>query len=401
MDMKIVSSWVLLSLVSTTLWVAQAQDTLVLPGEWEPQQSVWLGWEERPQLRGYHPAIFNIIREIKDKVPVKIVTTSDSASTVAKSLVLAQSIDLKNVTFITVPGNRYWIRDHGPTFVKKPSGELVGVDFDWKIRAGHDSAINLVDRRIAELEGLRVITAPVVNEGGAIESNGQGTIILVESVTLDRNPLLTKPEIEEIYRRSVGAEKIIWLKQGLAQDPNGAQQITGNYYGYGTGGHVDEFARFVNPSTVLLAWVSEEDKDIHPINRLNYEVLTQAYSILQQATDQNGEPFRIIKIPLPDIISEKKIVTNLDQFEESRVKPTIGDSIEWVAAASYNNFLITNGYVLLPTYVEYGSSPQKENEVKKILSAVFPDRKLIFIDCIYQNYRGGGIHCSTKQQPAK
>ncbi|MEM8970374.1 MAG: agmatine deiminase family protein [Bacteroidota bacterium] len=400
-DTAIRSLWALLIPVLTFAnpAILRGQGTVVLPGEWEPQQSIWLGWEERPELQGYHQAVFELIWAVKDEVQIKIVTTSDSATAVAQSLITAQNIDLNNIIFLTVPGNRYWIRDHGPTFVKNQRGELLGVDFDWKVRAGHDSKIDLVDRKIAELEGLEVIAAPVVNEGGAIESNGKGTIILVESVTLDRNPLLTKAAIEEVYRKSVGAKKIIWLNKGLAQDPNGTRPIVDNYYGYGTGGHVDEFARFVDPNTILLAWVSEEEKGIHPINQINYEILRQAYEVLSQETDQDGKPFRIIRIPLPDIISEKRSVADITQFEGTPSASNASDSIEWVAAASYNNFLITNGYVLLPTYTKHGSSVAKENQIKKVFTEVFPHRKLIFIDCIYQNYRGGGIHCSTKQQP--
>ncbi|MEQ9438501.1 MAG: agmatine deiminase family protein [Cyclobacteriaceae bacterium] len=375
-------------------------------GEWESQEAVWFGWEHRPGVAGYHKAVFEIIRSIQNQVMVKIVSPTDSIAETAKAALQAQHFNLKNIQFLTIPDNRYWIRDHGPTFVQNKQGQQWVVDFAW---SRHGNELPYVDRKAAELEGLDVITADVVNEGGGIESNGQGTILLVESMMLDRNPDKTKAEIEAVYRKAVGAKKVIWLPRGLANDPNGLQPIADDYYGYGVGGHVDEFARFVDPNTIVLAWVEETERSSNPVSRLNYDVLNEAFQILKQATDQDGKPFTIIKIPLPDLITKKMVVTGegggltdttLDRsLFEGETVPSVGDTVNFVAAASYTNFLITNGVVLLPAYIQAGSSQEKERNVKEAFSMLFPDRKLIFIDCLYQNYRGGGIHCSTKQQP--
>nr|WKN35373.1 agmatine deiminase family protein [Tunicatimonas sp. TK19036] len=382
------------------------QSAIILPGEWEPQESIWLGWEHRPGVLGYHKAVFEIIRSVHEKVKVKIAAPTDSVAEIARRLIKQQHIPLTNIEFVTIKDNGYWIRDHGPTFVQDDFRQQWVVDFEWR---NHSNELSQVDKKVAVLEGLEVMTAPVVNEGGGLESNGQGTILLVESMMVDRNPGKTKAEIEAVYREAVGAKKIIWLPQGLANDPWGLHHVADGYYGYGAGGHVDEFARFVNPNTIVLAWVGEEEKDAHPVLKQNYEVLRKAFQLLAQATDQDGKPFTIIKIPLPDIIIKKMVVAEqnagisdttlgIDLFEGERI-PTVGDTVDFMAAASYNNFLITNGAVLLPTYIEAGSSEEKEQAVKAVFSSLFPDRQLIFIDCLYQNYRGGGIHCSTKQQP--
>ena len=383
-----------------------ANDSRVLPGEWEPQEAIWFGWEHRQEVIGYHEAIFEIIRHLKDRVQIKIVSPTDSVGENAKQLLAAKGIAPDKLTFYTIADNRYWIRDHGPTYVRNKTGQLEAVDFGWN---RHSNGVHLVDKIAAEMEGLHVVSADLVNEGGAIESNGAGTIMLVEAVTLGRNPGKSKAEIEAIYWEVVGAKKVIWLPEGLANAPDGLQHIAEGYYGYGTGGHIDEFARFVDPHTILLAWVDEKEKEFHPINRLNFDVLQRVYKILEKSTDQDGNPFTIIKLPLPDPISKKMRITSgaygltnstLDtSYFQGDIIPNPGDTIDFVAAASYNNFLITNGAVVLPTYLRVGSSAQKEGRVREIFSSVFPDRELVFIDCMYQNYRGGGIHCSTKQQP--
>lgn len=371
----------------------------VLPGEWEPQKAVWLSWEDQSDSKAYQRVNLDIIKNIQKNVEIRIVTNSETSFNEVKRVLEAYQIDCSNIELIHVPGNRYWMRDHGPTFVRNKQGELIGVDFDWLRRKGQSHKLPKVDRKIAQHAGFNVIASNVVNEGGAIESNGAGTILLVESVTLHRNPFKTKKEIEAIYQSTIGAQKIIWLKRGLAQDPLGFQQIKGDYFSFGTGGHVDEFARFINPNTILLAWVSEDERKRHPINQLNYDRLQEAYQILRDATDQDGQPFQIIKIPLPDLITEKRVVTEAIFTDKMRQTMQDFETIHYVANASYNNFLLTNGHVLLPTYVKFGSSHEKEEKVREIFKQLFPTRKIIFIDCLYQNFRGGGIHCVTKQQP--
>ncbi len=145
---------------------------------------------------------------------------------------------------------------------------------------------------------------------------------------------------------------------------------------------------------------------------MNYERMCENLKILESATDQDGKPFTIVKVPLPDFIFKKvavrkKIEDNevtldieLDGFIPSET-PKLGDSILRVPAASYMNYLVTNGLVMLPTYTAMGSSKEKEERVEKIFKEYFPDRKVVFIDMMPQNWEGGGLHCSTQQQPVK
>jgi len=183
--------------------------------------------------------------------------------------------------------------------------------------------------------------------------------------------------------------------------------------GGGTGGHTDEFVRFANASTILLAWVDEAERELNPVSQINYQRMNENLKILEAAKDQDGKPFTIIKVPLPDLIVKKVTAKeNCDPAIEDSlyVKPSYfpmteapadGDSLLRVPAASYLNYLVTNGIVLLPTYTTAGSSLEKENNVRRIFQEQFPGREIVFIDAMPLNWQGGGIHCSTQQQPRK
>ncbi|MEO0470630.1 MAG: agmatine deiminase family protein, partial [Bacteroidota bacterium] len=174
-------------------------------------------------------------------------------------------------------------------------------------------------------------------------------------------------------------------------------------------GHTDEFVRFVNDTTILLAWVEAEEAHNHPIAAINAGRMQENMRILRASTDQDGRPLQIIKCPLPDPITKSvQVVEQLkDPFamnlkwdwfvEKETVSP--GDSVERMPAASYLNYLVCNEAVILPTYVKAGSSRQKEEQVLAIMKRVFPERKIIQLDVMNLNYYGGGIHCITQQEP--
>ena len=301
-----------------------------------------------------------------------------------------------------------------PGFLEvKYSGNKDSVNHYLDLRKEFRIKTATVDSQMAVAEGAAILKTDVVHEGGAIEVNGKGTLILCEATVLQRNPDLKKEYIETELKKVLGVSSVIWVKKGLADDPqNFFRRITANYYGGGTGGHTDEFVRFANATTIMLAWVDEKEKDLNPINQMNYERMNENYSILKNAKDQNGKSFTIIKVPLPDLIIKKvqakaKIDSNDVTFDfdiKSFVPteaPTVGDSVFRVPAGSYMNYLVTNGAVLVPTYTAYGSSIEKEVKVQRIFEKQFPGRKIVFIDAIMQNWSGGGIHCSTQQQPKK
>ncbi len=411
-------------------------DTFYMPAEWELQDAVWLGWEKDTSAR-FYPAVVEIINALKPHVTVKIAFESDSLKQTAIANLLKSGVDTAAIQFYVFPGERYWIRDHGAAFLVNGKGALGVADFGWdgygrpaflqlayngnmdsvstalnRLKEGMTKTEN-VDRLMAAAEGATILKTGVVHEGGAIEVNGKGTLILCEATVFQRNPTMTKETLEAEFKRVLGVSNIIWMKKGLADDPHWFyRRITGKYVGGGTGGHTDEFVRFANPSTILLAWVDEKEKDLNPLNQMNYERLNENYQILENAKDQDGNPFTIIKVPLPDLIAEQVIIKkeiNTDGFTLD-LKPdnfvpseavNVGDTLQLVPASSYMNYLVTNGLVLLPTYTAAGSSIEKELAVRKIFEQQFPDRKLVFVDAMMQNWQGGGIHCSTQQQPVR
>lgn len=402
-----------------------------MPAEWEPHDAIWLGWED--ESVSYHAAVIEVIKSLTPHVSVKIASSSDSLAQVARKILFEQGVDSTRVSFFTMPGDRYWIRDHGAAFLVNDKGELGVADFGWN-RYGYPGFIELkygnhpdtiskymsrtnpltgsVDSMMAVNEGATILKTRVKHEGGAIEVNGKGTLILCEATVFQRNPDMTREELEVEFKRVLGVSKIIWMKKGLADDPHYfMRRIVDNYVGGGTGGHTDEFVRFANPNTILLAWVDETEKDLNSINKMNYERMNENLKILEQATDQDGKPFTIVKVPLPDLITRKVNVTaksdwldpnnlSADDFITSEA-PKVGDTVLRVPASSYLNYLVSNGVVILPTYTEAGSSKEKEEAVRKIFETQFPGRELKFVEAMPQNFDGGGIHCSTQQQPAK
>ena len=432
----VIASCVLLLYACTHNESSLPDPPFYMPAEWEAQEAVWLGWESDSAYR-FYPAVAEMIKSMQPHVTVKIAFHSDSLRQAATATLMHLGVDTAGIRMYTMPGERYWIRDHGAAFLINDRGDLGVADFGWdgygypaflglkydgnadSVQAAlHRSSARMrltgnVDSLMAVAEQATILKTHVVHEGGAIEVNGKGTLILCEATVFQRNPGLSREEVESEFKRVLGVSHIIWMKQGLADDPHYFwRRIAGDYVGGGTGGHTDEFVRFTNPNTIMLAWVDEDEKDLNPLSRMNYDRMNENYQILKNASDQDGNPFTIIKVPLPDLITETIVARKQldedafsldlspDQFLPSEA-PQVGDTLLRVPAASYMNYLVTNGLVLLPTYTAMGSSPEKEERVRAIFEQQFPGREIVFIDVLMQNWDGGGIHCSTQQQPKR
>jgi agmatine deiminase len=405
-------------------------DAFYMPAQWEPHEAIWFGWTKNSPK--YYPAVAEMIKGLEGHVKIKLAVDSDSLLNVAKQTLGDFGVNISTIEFHVMPGEDYWIRDHGATFLVNGQGELAAIDFDWILYGSLDwwqlrepqpvdsIAVwkkNILKGNRSKVDSLmgvstkaQIIKSNLVMEGGSIESNGNGVLLQSEAVTFQRNPGWTKEEIEAEYKRVMNVDKVIWLKHGLAEDEHIWHLHNGKYVTIGTGGHTDEFVRFADANTILLAWVDEEEKDKHLLNRLNFERMSENLKILEAATDQNGRPFRIIKVPLPNII-ERTIVVSEEKSDSIifRISPTsflpeerpaIGDTLIQVSASSYLNFLVSNGVLLNATYTHHGTSVEKEAKVRGIFEEVFPGRKIVWIDALEQNWNGGGIHCSTQQEPS-
>jgi agmatine deiminase len=403
------------------------------PGEFEPHEAVWFGtWYMSEWAKDYKRVMGDVMKAIDGHVQINMASPSDSILQIAKRQLDSLGVDTTKIQFYVMPGEAHWIRDHGATFVINRQGELGAVDFEWngygslewsvlrdstlidslnvykeKIRTGKRAK---VDSLMAIATDAKWIKSNLTIEGGSLEVNGKGVLIQCEGVTLQRNPGWTKVALEEEFKRTLGIKKVIWLPQGLAEDEHLTQFQLGKYITLGTGGHTDEFVRFADERTILLAWVDENEIDAHPLNRLNYERMNKNFEILKKSTDQNGKPFKIIKIPLPyiherpivvsDSINDDHISLKAFTYEE-RKQVTEGDTLMSIATSSYMNFLVTNGVVVTSSYAKDEASIKREKEVEKLLQKAFPSRKIIFIDAMILNWAGGGIHCSTQQQPKR
>jgi agmatine deiminase len=389
--------------------------------EFEPQEAVWLIWPQEDHLEGFSndQVVLDVITSILPYTYVKVVVSDPEIRLKAERVLPAASLESGKIELLEIPAVQFWTRDMGPTFVENNKGEQVVADFNfnaWGYSDTLDADTRIeeqFDERAGRLLGLPVISSNMISEGGNREVNGKGTLMLVERVEAGRNPHLSKADMEKEFERMLGVRRVVWLKEGLYEDdhtflgPLDLGEGRKAYTVVTTDGHVDEFARFVNDSTILLASVVPEDRD-DAIGRENHRRLESNYEILKAARDQDGQPFRIVRMPLPkNIIGTMKpgdpvydYISTLD-YTDGSVFPE-GDTIRVVAAASYLNFLVTNGCVIAPKYWRPGWDEEilaRDQEAARILQEVFPERKILMIDALAINFGGGGIHCITMQQP--
>lgn len=267
--------------------------------------------------------------------------------------------------------------------------------------AEHDA----LDRTLAQRMGWPLFSSPLALEGGALEVNGRGLLIANEELHRTRNPTLSRAEVERELRRLPGVAKVIWLPVGLAEDVHLRGTITGPFVAWGAGGHTDEFVRFADERTVLLAWPDED----HPVARLSRHRMQRNLAVLSTATDTEGRRLRVVKVPMPRIVQRRVVLSaepdngasehwSLDHFAP-REGRRAGDVLWQVATASYLNFVVANGAVVLPDCVPHGTPAALQARVQRLFERVFPGRRVSFVNAITAHWVGGGLHCATLNQP--
>jgi len=355
--------------------------------DFEEQESTMICWNEQHK-NTLIPLIARISQH--DRVTLFYNEKYHRPAEVAAQL-LGSSADLEKVTLspFSLEKDNIWIRDYGPSFMKDTKGNSRVVGFGYPHQEYTDYQ-NFAEHFSSRME-IPFYRSRLQSVGGGREVNSKGTILLIEGYEKEINPGLSKPEIEEEYRQRFGQKHVIWLKRGIPQDDfMGYGPVMENIYGYGTNWHVDEFCRFVDASTLLLAEVSEEDMERHAFYRLVHERLEENYQILKNATAQDGKPFRIIRVPQAPVIFT---ATQRDSAE-----------ILYTPVTSYLNFVITNHSVIIPTYHTEGAADyirQKDEEAMSIFRQAFPTREVWAVNALELNYKGGGLHCVTLPQPRK
>ncbi len=337
-----------------------------MPAEWEPHEATWLSWPHNEQT---WPGAFEPIPDLFAQITAVLteselvrinVADAERAEDVSQ-LLKRGGVHPDAVRFHFNPTNDAWVRDHGPIYIVREdtAADSPRAILDWHYNAWGGKyppydLDNAVPSRIAEESGEPRFEPGMVLEGGSIDVNGRGALLTTESCLLNpnRNPDLSRDQIEQALKDNLGVTHILWLGDGIAGDD--------------TDGHVDDLTRFVSPDTVVT--VVEEDPQDE-----NYQPLQENLARLKSMTDQDGKPLRVVTLPMPRAI----------YFDDRRLP------------ASYANFYIANRRVLVPVFGDKHDQPALET-----LQTLFPDRLVVGIDCTPLVWGLGAIHCATQQQPA-
>ena len=322
-----------------------------------PREGITLGETDVEREEGY-AAWSEVAHAVAEFEPVTMVV--DPSETARARRMLGGDIDL-----LEAPLDEFWMRDMGPTFVvddERP-GTLGAVDWvfnGWGAPAWAEWQLSAeIARTVASTLGAELVSSLLVNEGGGIHVDGEGTVLLTETVQLDprRNPLADKARVQAELARTLGATHAIWLPRGLTRD----------YDDFGTNGHVDIVATIPSPGRLLL---HEQRDPAHP----DHAVSRELRSILEGQTDAAGRRFEVIPLPAPATLRDEE------------------GFVDW----SYVNHLVVNGGVIACGFGE----ERADATARAILEDAYPGRRVVTVDARPIFARGGGIHCITQQQPA-
>lgn len=342
-----------------------------IPAEWDHHDATWIGW---PHCQSDWPGKFSVIpwaygemvRKIAMGESVRILVQSPSHEKRAQRILQKTGVPFDRVEFIHLQTNRGWTRDFGPIFIRRqhPKSENAIVRFRFNAWAKYRNwqLDDHVPEKVSKLKGYSIIPVTyqgrdVVLEGGAIDVNGQGSLITTEECLLDqnvqtRNPGLSRKNMESIFHDYLGVNKVIWLGKGITGDD--------------THGHVDDLCRFVSPNQVVLCREPNIDDP-------NYWPLQDNWERLQDARLEDGSKLEVISLPMPKPL----------YFENQRLP------------ASYANFYICNAAVLVPTF-----NDPSDRIALGILAELFNDREVIGIHAVDLVWGFGTLHCLTQQEPS-
>ena len=352
------------------------KDGYRMPGEFEPQKQIWMLWPERPDnwRDGAKPAqkVFaNVAKAISQFEPVTMCVSPAQYAHARNALP-------PEIRVVEMTSNDSWIRDCGPTFVINDKGGIRGCDWDFNAWGGLVDGLyfpwdqdDMIPRKVCDIEGIDTYRTPgFVLEGGSIHVDGEGTLLTTEMCLLSegRNPHMSKEEIEAQLKEYLNLEKIIWIKDGITPAE--------------TNGHIDDVACFVRPGEVACIWTED-------VNNPFYEQAQAAYKTLSEATDAKGRKLKGHKLCLTKKTCYLKGAETIETIEG-----TIPREDGEISIASYMNFLIVNGGIILPQYGDENDALAMEQ-----VQVMFPERKVVGVRTEEVAYGGGNIHCITQQQP--
>jgi agmatine deiminase len=351
-------------------------DGFYMPPEWAPHARTWMLWPERPDnwRLGAKPAqkAFAAVAEAIAGFEAVSLGVNHHQFQNARAMLSPR------IRVVEISNNDAWMRDCGPTFVIDGKGGVRLVDWIFNAWGGLNGGLyfpwdldDLVARKVADLEGVDRYRAPLVLEGGSIHVDGEGTLLTTEECLLNpnRNPELSKDEIESYLKEYTGVSTIVWLRAGVYRDE--------------TSGHVDNIACFLRPSVVALTWTDDHNDPQFPMSK-------EALERLGRATDAKGRRFEVVKIHQPNpVLIDPGEAEGVDAVQGTLPRQA-GDRM----AASYINFYFCNGGAIVPSFDDPHDQPALE-----VLQTAMSDRRIVGVPAREILLGGGNIHCITQQQP--
>lgn len=419
--MTVLSRWGVLALLLGVCPSLHAQGdelgteaAFTFPPEWTPHEAVWMGWSDDST---HHPVQVEMIRAMRPHVGIRLMVVSDSARAHAEAALRSAGVDPGGITFVTHEVPNFWTRDPGPLFLSD-GRSLAVASFRWdeygypnEVRAMYADPSLLrrgeIGRDVADALGLPVVASDVVAEGGGVEVSSS-VLLTYRETAIQRNPGVPLAEIEREYLRLYGKEKLVWLSRSPLSDRVFAGPKLENYFGWGANGHIDEFVRFVNDSTLVIAQVDSVDAAADALSAADREILLENLAELRRATDAEGRPFHVVTLPTPALHEFMRSGPLPQWAKEFDVLGAVyrdyevGEEVRRIPLMGYLNFFVTNGVVLVPAYWREGlpeREREKDEEARAALQQLFPDRRIVQIDPLAVNWSGGGMHCITQQQP--
>lgn len=341
-----------------------AREGFFFPPEWHPHAATWLSWPHteaswtRDRQELMFPAYVEFIKTITESEPVCINAHDETVMQAAQLRLMLAGADLTRITLLPHPTNDSWCRDHGPAFLINPDKkERMIVNWGYNAWGNKYPPYDRDDRipvQIAHYRDLPYVTPSIIMEGGSVEFNGAGTVLTSRACLLNqnRNRHLTQADIERYLCDYYGVRQVLWVEEGIVGDD--------------TDGHIDDTVRFANEDTVIAAYETDT-------NDANYPFLQEIHHELRTMRLLNGKQLTIVELPMPD--------------------PVVSDGLR--LPASYANFLITNGSVIVPTF-----RCAKDQPALDIIGQCFPDRKIIGIDSTDIVWGLGSFHCLSQQEPS-
>jgi len=353
-----------------------SKDGFRMPAEFERHSGCWMLWPERPDnwrlgAKPAQEAFAAVASAIAGSEPVTVGASAAQFQNARARLPAG-------VRVVEMTSNDAWMRDCGPTFVVDGKGRRRGVDWTFNAWGGLDGGLYFpwdrdqqVAQKVIELEGADRYATSLVLEGGAIHVDGQGTCLTTEECLLNpnRNPQLTRKDIEELLHRYLAVTTVIWLGKGVYMDE--------------TGGHIDELACFTSPGHVVLTWTDDRSDP-------QFEISRDAYQRLRRAKDARGRSLEVHKIHQPGpLFMTAEEAAGIDVHAGTHPRRA-GDRL----AASYVNFYIANKRVVMPLYEK-----RRDAAAMRVLKRLFPSREIVGVATREVLLGGGNIHCITQQVP--